>query len=110
MLNTSRASPVIHGTGALPAASGQAGAPGPRGSYGRGESATLEVASLSLRSRGPLSTAHGAEKAASTRRKRMARAIVRFSIQAGQIPLRNQVRSALQDAGFTKIGTSTFDA
>jgi len=40
----------------------------------------------------------------------MARAIVRFSIQAGQIPLRNQVRSALQDAGFTKIGTSTFDA
>lgn len=40
----------------------------------------------------------------------MARAIVRFSIEAGQVRLRNQVRHALQDGGFTRIGTSSYEA
>ena len=40
----------------------------------------------------------------------MARAIIRFSIQAGQVQLRNKVRNALEDAVFTKIGTSCCEA
>ncbi len=40
----------------------------------------------------------------------MARAIVRFSIQSGQVRLRNQVRNALEAAGFTRIGTSSFES
>ena len=40
----------------------------------------------------------------------VARAIVRFSIQAGQIKLRNKLRNQLEAAGFTRIGTSSFEA
>lgn len=40
----------------------------------------------------------------------MARAIVRFSIQAGQVQLRNQIRHTLEAAGFSRIGTSSYEA
>jgi hypothetical protein len=40
----------------------------------------------------------------------MARAIIRYSLQSGQIPLRNQLRGDLEAAGFRRIGTATFEA
>jgi hypothetical protein len=40
----------------------------------------------------------------------MARAIIRYSLQSGQIPLRNQLRYDLEGAGFRRIGTATFEA
>ncbi len=40
----------------------------------------------------------------------MARAIVRFSIQKNQKPLRGQVLRALRGAGFRRIGTSSFES
>ncbi len=40
----------------------------------------------------------------------MARAIVRHSLEAGHVPQRNRIRNALEDAGFQKIGTSSYEA
>lgn len=40
----------------------------------------------------------------------MARAIFRHSLEAGHVPVRNQIRTVLEQAGFERIGTGSFEA